>query len=71
MHIRNEKQYLAKKIKFMEKSYECLADNGLTDTGLRLLSQYCECTTAKFYTYFDDLDDLTVRSTEYCMSKIE
>lgn len=71
MRVRNEEQYLTKKTELMEKSYECLADNGLDGTGIRAIGQYCGCNPAVLYTYFDNLDDLIVQSTEHCMSKVE
>lgn len=55
----------------MEKCYECFADHGLHGTGIRALGKYCGCNPAVLYTYFEDLDDLIIQSTEYCMSKVE
>ncbi len=66
-----EEKYSEKKKELMEKSYECFADNGLHGTGVRALGKYCGCNSAVFYTYFKDLDDLIIQSTEHCMSKVE
>lgn len=71
MRVRNEEQYLAKKTELMEKCYECFAENGLGNAGIRALANHCGCNSAVFYSYFNDLDDLIIQSTEHCMSKVE
>lgn len=55
----------------MEKCFECYMDHGLSGVGIRFLGQYCETNPANLYTYFKDVDDIIVQSTEYCMSKVE
>ncbi len=71
MAVYTKEQFLAKKIDLMEKCYECFAEHGLHGTGIRALGKYCGCNPAVLYTYFEDLDDLIIQSTEYCMSKVE
>lgn len=71
MRVRNEEQHLKRKIELMEKCYECYAEHGLTSVGIRTLAKACECNSATLYTYFRDLDDLIIQSTEHCMSKVE
>ena len=71
MRIRNEEQRMNRKQELMEKCFECFAENGLCGVGIRALAQHCGCNVAVFYNYFNDLDDLIVQSTEYCMSKVE
>lgn len=71
MRVRNEEQFQRKKTELMEKSFECLAEKGLSGVGIRALGEHCGCNPAVFYTYFKDLDDLIVQSTEHCMSKVE
>ena len=60
-----------KKKEIMEKCFECYCENGLRDTGIKELGKYCGMTSANLYSYFDNVDDLIVQSTEYCMSKVE
>ena len=55
----------------MEKCYNSFAELGLHGTGMREMAKYCGYNTSKIYTYFKDLDDLIIQSTEYCMSKVE
>lgn len=71
LRVRNEEQFQAKKIELMEKCYECYAENGLNSVGIRGLAKACNTNPSVLYTYFDDLDDLIVQSTAYCMSKVE
>lgn len=66
-----KEQFIRKKNEFMEKSFECFAEKGLHGTGIRALGEYCGCNHTMLYTYFRDLDDLIIQSTEYCMSKVE
>ena len=71
MRIRNEEQYQAKKIELMEKCFECYADNGFSDVGIRGLAKACNVNSSVLYTYFNDLDDLIIQSTAHCMAKVE
>lgn len=71
MRTYSEERFLNRKTELMEKCYECFAENGLIGTGIRALGQHCGCNSAVLYTYFKDLDDLIVQSTEHCMSKVE
>ena len=66
-----KEQFEAKKAELMKKCFDCFADNGLHGTGIRTLGKYCNFNPAMIYTYFEDLDDLIIQSTEYCMSKVE
>lgn len=67
----NEQRYNETKAMLMEKCYDCFAENGLCSVGIRQLGKYCGVSSATLYSYFDNLDDLIVQSTEYCMSKVE
>ena len=50
---------------------DCYAENGFTSVGVKTIAKACDCSVATLYQYFDNLDDLIVKSTEYCMSKVE
>lgn len=67
----DEKARNARKIELMERCFECYAEYGFYGVGIRLLSEYCEISKANLYTYFKNLDDIIIQSTEYCMSKVE
>lgn len=60
-----------KKEELMVKAFDCLSNEGLQGTGIRKIAEYCGVNAPVFYTYFKDLDDLIIQSTEYCMSKVE
>ena len=66
-----QEQHNAKKVEWMEKCFECYAENGLTGTGMKALARACGCTPGNLYLYFDNLDDLIIQSTAYCMEKVE
>ena len=66
-----EEQWNAKKVELMEKCYNGFSELGLHGTGIRGVAKYCGYNTSMIYTYFKDLDDLIIQSTEYCMSKVE
>ena len=55
----------------MEKCYDCYAENGFSSVGIKAIADACGCSVPNLYQYFDNLDDLIVKSTEYCMSKVE
>lgn len=60
-----------KKIQIMEKWFNCFAEHGLKGTSVAKFSKETGISQGLLYLYFDNLDDLIVQSTEYCMSKVE
>ena len=66
----NEEARRHKEIEIMEKCFDCYAENGFTSVGVKAIAKACGCSSASLYQYFDNLDDLIVKSTEYCMSKV-
>ena len=71
MRTVNEEARRAKKIEMMKNCFECYAENGLTAVGVKAIADACGCNVASLYQYFENLDDLIIQSTEYCMSKVE
>ena len=71
MRTVNEEARRAKKIDIMEACFDCYAENGLCDVGIKAIAKACGCSVANLYQYFENLDDLILKSTEYCMSKVE
>ena len=67
----NEESRRAKQVEIMKKCFDCYAENGLAGVGVKAIAAACGCNVASLYQYFDNLDDLIVKSTEYCMSKVE
>lgn len=60
-----------KKMDIMEKCFNCYAEHGLSSTGIKALANACGISSGNLYFYFENLDDLIIQSTEYCMSKVE
>lgn len=60
-----------KKAEIMEKCFACYAEYGFGSTGIKTLAKACGMSSGSLYSYFDNIDDLIVQSTEYCMSKVE
>ena len=71
MRTVNEEARRAKTIDIMEKCYDCYAENGFSSVGIKAIADACGCSVPNLYQYFDNLDDLIVKSTEYCMGKVE
>ena len=71
MRTVNEQARREKRIDIMEKCFDCYAEHGLTEVGVKTIAEACGCNVAGLYQYFENLDDIIVQSTEYCMSKVE
>ena len=71
MRTVNEEARRQRQIEIMETTFDCYAESGLTAVGVKTIANACGCNVASLYQYFDNLDDLIVKSTEYCMSKVE
>ena len=69
--MENKETRRAKQIEIMEGCFDCYAKNGLAGVGVKAISEACGCNVASIYQYFENLDDLIIQSTEYCMSKVE
>ena len=69
--MRTEQQHNDRKKEIMEKCFECYAENGLTGTGIKTLTEKCGCASGTLYVYFKNLDELIIESTAYCMAKVE
>lgn len=71
MNARHEEIHRQKKEEMMVNCFECYAEHGLNGAGIKLLAKACGCTSGNLYSYFDNLDELIVSATEFCMSKVE
>ena len=67
----NVKKHEAKKTHIMMKCFECYAEHGLSSVGIKGLAEASGISSGNLYSYFENLDDLIIQSTEYCMSKVE
>ena len=71
MGAMNVKVHEAKRTHIMIKCFECYAEHGLGSVGIKVLAEACGISSGNLYFYFENLDDLIIQSTEYCMSKVE
>lgn len=71
MRVLNEELHNKRKTEIMEKCFECYAEQGLNNVGIKGLGKYCNMASGVIYNYFETLDDLIIQATEHCMSKIE
>ena len=55
----------------METCFDSYAENGFASVQIKAIAKTCGCSSASAYQYFDNLDDLIIQSTEYCMGKVE
>lgn len=67
----SEQKRQKKKEEIMEKCFDCYAEYGFGNVGIKALGNACGIASGSLYTYFDDLDDLIVQSTAHAMSKVE
>lgn len=47
----------------MQKCFDCYAEHGLGNVGIRAIGKACGVASGSLYTYFKDVDDLIVQST--------
>lgn len=71
MRTVDEEARKAKQIEIMERTYECYAEYGLSNVGVKTIAKACQCNVASLYQYFDNLDDLIIKATAHCMAKVE
>ena len=71
MRTVNKEARRAKQIGIMETCYDCYAEKGLNEISLQAIAEIYGCNVAVIYHYFENQDDLIIKSTEYCMSKVE
>lgn len=71
MRTLNTELHNRKKIDLMERCFECYAEHGLNNISVKSLAEACGVSVSSLYSYFLDLDDLLIQSTEHCMSKVE
>lgn len=70
MRVRNREEYDQRREQIMKTCFNCYAENGLSVIGIKTVAEACGCTSGSLYTYFENLDDLIIQSTAYCMGKI-
>ena len=69
--MRRPEYHEMKKKELMEKAFNQYCETGLKNTGIKAVATACGLTPAALYSYFDNVDDLIIQSTAYCMEKVE
>lgn len=69
--MRTAEYHQNRKKEAMEACFACYCRLGLGGTGIKTLAKECGMSSGNLYTYFDNVDDLVVQSTAYCMAKVE
>lgn len=60
-----------RKEQLMVDCFNCYAEKGLHGTGIAALAEAAGVAKSTFYDYFENLDDIIIQSTAYCMQKVE
>lgn len=71
MRTLNEELHERRKQEIMEKCFDCYAEHGLNNVGIKGLGKACGMASGVIYNYFENLDDLIIQATAHCMSKVE
>lgn len=71
MRTLNEELHERRKQEIMEKCFDCYAEYGLNNVGIKGLGKACGMASGVIYNYFENLDDLIIQATAHCMSKVE
>ena len=66
-----EKGIPERRIAFLETCFEVLCENGLENTGLKMLAGACGVTNGSLLYYFGSKDNIVIESTAHCMAKVE
>lgn len=69
--MKKSETFEKRKIEIMIACFDCYCDNGINNTGIKALAKACDMTSGNLYTYFENLDELILQSTAYCMAKVE
>ncbi|MCD8045071.1 MAG: TetR/AcrR family transcriptional regulator [Clostridiales bacterium] len=68
--VRKDKE--ERTIALLEKCFDCFCENGLEDTGMKKLAAACDISGGNFFnTYFRTKDEIVIRATAHCMTKVE
>ena len=67
----NERGIPERRIAFLETCFEVFCENGLENTGLKMLAEACGVTNGSLLYYFGSKDNIIIESTANCMAKVE
>ena len=55
----------------LEKCFDCFCKNGIERTSTYMLSAACGMSSGNIFHYFNSKDEIIIKSTAYCMAKVE
>lgn len=67
----NKRGIPERRIAFLETCFEVFCENGLENTGLKMLAEACGVTNGSLLYYFGSKDSIIIESTAHCMAKVE
>ena len=67
----NKRGIPERRIAFLETCFEVFCENGLENTGLKMLAEACGVTNGSRLYYFGSKDNIIIESTAHCMAKVE
>ncbi len=65
------KKSLTERERLLELCFECFCENGLEGTSTKKLSEACGMSQGNIFHYFSTKDEIVIKSTAYCMAKVE
>lgn len=60
-----------RKTELLERCFDKLCEHGLENTSLKMLGEACGITNATMLYYFGSKDNIIIKATAYCMTKVE
>ena len=69
--MRTEEQRESRKKEVMQSCFDCFCKNGLNNTNMRELAAASGMSSGNLYVYFENIDQLILESTEFCMMRVE
>ena len=67
----NKRGIPERRIAFLETCFEVFCENGLENTGLKMLAEACGVTNGSLLYYFGSKDNIIIESTAHCMAMVE
>lgn len=67
----NKKGIPEKRVAYLETCFNVFCENGLENTGLKMLADACGVSNANLLYYFGDKDNIIIEATAHCMAKVE
>lgn len=67
----SETENQKRRLELLEKCFDTFCEFGLENTGMKKLSEACGISNAALLYYFENKDNIVIKSTAHCMAKVE